>query len=86
MVIQRHDAHTEKKDSGRRIKTQRKVTKIPAIETMTITPKITIDKLELQVKPKANGQVALSITKFSSKIHEPILYNKAVSNLIHGHR
>lgn len=40
------------------------------------------------VKDQCNGieEVAISITKFSSKIYEPLLYDEVVNKPIHGRK
>ncbi len=57
-----------------------------AIEPITTALQITINKLDSHIKPKANEELAISITKTYNKIYEPKSYNEAVNNPIYGQR
>lgn len=57
-----------------------------AIEPTTTALQITIDEFDLQIKPEANKEIAMSITETCSKIYEPKSYNKTMNNPIYCQR
>lgn len=77
LFSQKKKTLVKKPKSRNKIQKQQKLPRLPTELIIAV-----IEDIEEEVKKEQ--EIAISITKLNSKIYKPILYNKAINDLIYG--